>query len=474
MNFEKLDPHELGELRLCHNCVGEPFLKAIIVDQPKGVCAFCDDKASSMALIEFSDHIDLAFNKHYVRTAVEPEGYEYAMMRDPEGSYHWEREGEESHDAIANAAGLDERAAESVRRILEEKHGYKESWEMGDETEFLKDAHYEESSVETHEMHSLWTALKKSLRQQARFLNPLAVRTLDKIFNNVSALKTNAPGEIVVKAGPGRECSSLYRARPFKTMDQAVEAMEDPPSKLGPPPHEYASAGRMNAKGVSVFYGAFGEQTAIAEVRPPVGSVVVTAKFELLNDLKLLDLRKLGELQVTGSIFDPQYAANLEQAEFLRHLSWSMSLPVQPGDEDNEYLVTQVIAEYLWSKQGLHGLIYSSPQASSDEANVALFHEVSKVKPLELPKGSRLHSSSGYGTEEGFEVDFSIYEESAQQNVPAGDDDFFGFSNPFDPAFDDHRQDSLELDLQSLRVHEVKQVQVRTESHRVRCQIGNS
>lgn len=39
----------------------------------------------------------------------------------------------------------------------------------------------------------------------------------------------------------------------------------------------------MNARGVSVFYGANDPTAAIAEVRPPVGSQVAVAQFEIIR-----------------------------------------------------------------------------------------------------------------------------------------------------------------------------------------------
>lgn len=50
----------------------------------------------------------------------------------------------------------------------------------------------------------------------------------------------------------------------------------------------------MNSTGISVFYGATDDQTAIAEFRLSVGSWVVTATFEVIRPLRLLNLGDLG------------------------------------------------------------------------------------------------------------------------------------------------------------------------------------
>ena len=115
----------------------------------------------------------------------------------------------------------------------------------------------------------------------------------------------------------------------------------------------------MNAAGIPVFYGALDEDTCVAEVRAPVGSYVVVAKFEVLQPLRLLDFDSLKKVYVEGSHFDPDYAWRLGRASFLERLVREMSRPVMPGDEAFEYLVTQAVAEYLATKWS-HGWTGSS------------------------------------------------------------------------------------------------------------------
>jgi len=59
--------------------------------------------------------------------------------------------------------------------------------------------------------------------------------------------------------------------------------MERPDIEIGPPPPARAMAGRMNARGIAVFYGALDAATAVAEVRPPSGSKVLVGRFEILR-----------------------------------------------------------------------------------------------------------------------------------------------------------------------------------------------
>ena len=65
----------------------------------------------------------------------------------------------------------------------------------------------------------------------------------------------------------------------------------------------------MNARGISVFYGAVDIKTALSEVRPPVGSRVAVAQFEIIRPIKLLDVRVLEEVSVAGSDLSAAFVA---------------------------------------------------------------------------------------------------------------------------------------------------------------------
>ena len=103
---------------------------------------------------------------------------------------------------------------------------------------------------------------------------------------------------------------------------------------------------------------------ALSEVRPPVGSHAVVAKFDVVRPIRLLDIDAMESLYVQPSVFDPAYLQRLGRAEFLAHITTIMKVPVMPGDEAADYLVTQAIAEYLASDEAanIDGLLYSSIQ----------------------------------------------------------------------------------------------------------------
>jgi hypothetical protein len=89
----------------------------------------------------------------------------------------------------------------------------------------------------------------------------------------------------------------------------------------------------MNARGISVFYGSSNIETAMGEVRPPVGSHVLCGRFDVIRPLRLLNLKALDTVTVSGSVFDPEYAASTGMAQFLKTLGDLMVRPVMPEAE---------------------------------------------------------------------------------------------------------------------------------------------
>jgi hypothetical protein len=274
---------------------------------------------------------------------------------------------------------------------------------------------------------------------------------------------------VLVDAGPGTEWPALYRARPFQSRKKLAEALVQPDQHLGPPPPLLANAGRMNARGISVFYGANDPEVAIAEVRPPVGSWVAVAKFDIIRPIKLLDLTALTRLRSEGSYFDPGYAATLERRAFLRNLSQRIARPVMPDDEAFDYLATQAVADFLATEHEapVDGIIFVSAQKQGKSRNVVLFHKAATVEAIQLPEDTEVSFSAGYDTADGWEDDYSVVERASPKDVPAASSalemDVFSEAEP------DHSPPpaALRIDLNAIDIHEVRAVSFDTDRHRV-------
>ena len=321
---------EIEQRRLCADCISESFLKAEVAKNGKdGTCHYCGEDGKTTSIGQIADEIETAFEHHYQRTTTEPSSMEYTMMK--EGYYDWEREGEPVVYAIGEAAEIDEQPAEDIRHVLEDRNWHMEMAQMGEEGPFDEEAHYTAKEVDDIEYRENWLYFENSLKTEARFLNGTAKAMLDNVFEELADHSDPDGNPIIVDAGPETEITSLYRARVFQSGAGLDEALKRPDLHIGPPPTALARAGRMNAHGISVFYGATDTKVAIGEVRPPVGSRVMVGQFKLLRKVRLLDVSALQSVYVEGSIFDPAYIGRLERAKFLERLSDRITRPVMPS-----------------------------------------------------------------------------------------------------------------------------------------------
>jgi hypothetical protein len=183
----------------------------------------------------------------------------------------------------------------------------------------------------------------------------------------------------------------------------------------------------------------------------------------------------LRSVYVEGSIFDPGYMGRLELAKFLESLSLRMTMPVTRDDEPAEYLITQVIADYLATNPtlDLDGLLYPSVQRSGRRQNVVLFRRASRVEALDRPEGTEVSVHLEEFNEAGTIPDYSVSEAISQPKPPTEEDEFAEFLriSPFLDPFaepDDDREPALRLALKTLQVHHVEAIKITTSRFNVR------
>ncbi|KQY92835.1 hypothetical protein ASD21_12325 [Caulobacter sp. Root1455] len=406
-----------------------------------------------------SELIEVAFEQHYVRTASESDSWH----RD-----FWERDGEPVVYAIMNAGDFPEDAARHIQQLLEDEHAEYGSDYIGEESEFDGQSYYEERGTSDEAWQEDWRSFEQGLKSQARFFSRQASAHLASIFHQIDQLQTTDGRALIVDAGPASSLTTLYRARAFQADDKLLEAMSRPDLHLGPPPSQLAAAGRMNARGISVFYGTNEARVAIAEVQPPVGSQVLVGQFEITRPLRLLDLTALSDVASGGSVFDPESSSRMERAMFLRSLSARISRPVMPDDEPFEYLATQAVADFLATESELEldGIIFPSVQVAGAVVNVALFHKAAGVEELELPHETKIEARRGRWEEDGFEIDYEVIERVPPPPEEEEPDAFAPLRSPifardwrgelYDVA---GRDPTLRVALDSLRVHVIQKVE---------------
>lgn len=193
---------------------------------------------------------------------------------------------------------------------------------------------------------------------------PSVQEFLDTVLGTIkSREKKVAQGSIFWRSQLGNEWSPI---------DQNNEHLGDepcpfPPDRMKPHPHT-SSEGRANPKGIPYLYLATDKDTAMAEVRPWIGSLISVGQFKITKNIKLVDCSVFHGKNFIFYFREPS-AEEKEEAVW-SDIDWAFSNPVTPSDDVAEYIPTQILAE-LFKKNGFDGIAYKSNLG--DGHNVVLF-----------------------------------------------------------------------------------------------------
>lgn len=357
---------------VCVECLSDSYLQASFADNDVDECDYCNEERPVVTLEELVEELEEAIQASFT----------YAEQPPAVIHHGYPELGHSIFDVLQIVLGADD------MDLLSDLEGeLREQWsECEDDDPFFIEQTYASS-----QLTSDWAQMQRSLQFESRLVNPAVGRVLEKIFSGIEELHTaSEPRSAITLAGPGQCLTAFQRARKFEDEEGMSAALKHPEKYLGPTPRGKGSAGRMNAAGISVFYGATDDQTAIAEVRPPVGSWVVTATFEVIRPLRLLNLGDLGGIRPDANLsyFDPVRQEQAERCAFLRELQQQMLMPVMPESADQGYLITQAIADYLATNETLNldGILFPSVQVPKDASpglNAILFHKASGVEKTE-------------------------------------------------------------------------------------------
>ena len=371
-----------GDDCLCWECVTDPVLQVRIRSVGRGRnCTFCGKRRKVVSLQVVAGLVDNALRRFYRPS--EPTGH---VVPDSDNIKYWE-EGDPAVDIIQDMAGVEPEIAEAIDRSLSagEWHAVRDG-----ENSYYGGTLLEHIEPYPGELIDMWREFEDRLKHRVRFFDTEGKQFLDELIGD---LPTLAGGRTVVSFGPDEV--PIFRARVATNHDDIRRFIRDPARELGPPPANLARNARMNPAGVGVFYGAFSEKVAIAEMRPSVGAFVVVGTFSLLRSVKLLDLPALPFAYHEESIFGTRYDDLRNKVAFFERLHRIISRPVLPDDEILEYLPTQAMAAYVANVMGLDGVIYTSIQTDADSngierpdrscCNIVLLGEATRVAGGNLP-----------------------------------------------------------------------------------------
>ena len=194
-----------------------------------------------------------------------------------------------------------------------------------------------------------------------------------------------APGQILGKIGELIQSSSMVRTltagtRLYRARIHAQGATYTTVDQLAPPPGNVPFTNRMNPAGIPMFYGALDRDTAIAEVRSAVPTAASIGEFELLHEIRAVDLTALPPMR---GIFAEGTRQAKAAIAFLHQFVEDATLPIErDGREHIEYVPTQIVTEYFrhrflyehapGQRSQVFGIVYPSAR-SEDGVNAVLF-----------------------------------------------------------------------------------------------------
>jgi len=365
--------------RICLKCIGdEPLRKLVKKESSKSKCDYCGDHRLCISMKDLAGIVDEPLRRYCCIGEDKP--VFYGESDNPS----YEQEGESLDFVLQEELGIDSEAANDLASML--AHLDPALIQDGDYPFFSDEYNYHRRHISSWRLAESWHEFSSRIKHKRRFFDALAFELLADILGAPrSSIATELP---VLEIGPGTRVESVFRARRADSRKEAYTIHENPPKELGPPPPEKATAGRMNSAGIAVFYGGLSEDTAIAEVRPFVGSLVVVGEFKVQKSLKILDLTKIGIL-FTGSIFADDYESRADRRRFLEGFHALIAKPIQPHEEQLEYIPTQAVAEYVSNVLGFDGILYGSAQLGAvpeDDDEPSLFVYMHEISDEELKK----------------------------------------------------------------------------------------
>ena len=286
---------------VCHNCVDDEILSDEVSETGECVqCNYCQETGEAWALERLAHRIDEVLQEHFAITA----DYEIGGFT-ADDKVDWVPRGIPVEEVVAEEiAMIDYDIALDVVRFLSAFHAL-DVVKNGATHLCQLEAHYEDLGPNDLGFQYSWIEFRKEIGERARFFNDAAEEILDDIFGDLTQHRTNEGKPVIREIKPNDTQRSFWRGRKAESEGEVKRILATPSLKISPPPSGIAKSGRMNAEGISVFYGAFEKETCIAEVRPPVGGYVVLAKFEILRTVRLLDLELLSKVFAGRSHFAP-------------------------------------------------------------------------------------------------------------------------------------------------------------------------
>jgi len=355
-----------GELKLCTECVGsKKFSDWIDANGQTGECDFDPSHGGSHKVIDierFAVEVDRFFRDNY------QVGEEYPSSDGDSDRVIYQQFGSPYEEILAEDLECDNEIVDAISQQLPDAGHYEIA--QGD-TPFYDDSLNYESTAEAEKrgyddwqehwyenrFTYQWQEFCATVQYERRFFE--TKKPLDQLFGAPAEYDQGTVKPVyLLKAG-----TKLYRARMLDNEFTEEVLRANPARELGAPPKDKARAGRMNVEYIPAFYGAFCEETAIAEIRPGIGDEVAVGEFVLTRDIRVFDFTAFSRGQVT----DRKELVAHTRYDFITQMQDEISKPISPFAMQREYIATQIVAEYLREYFACDAVIYKSSMHRDDK-----------------------------------------------------------------------------------------------------------
>jgi hypothetical protein len=361
-------PSRSGQLRLCTECIGnKQFVTWIRAQGRRGKCDYEPSHGRShkvAAVAAFAEEVDRYFRENYGRG----EEYPYATSESDSPSY--ETRGDPYKGILADDLQCDETVVDAIAEHLPDcdhadiMDGDEPFYDDLNNYESLAAVKAREDADEAERWYERrfefqWNEFCNTVQYERRFFK--IKEPLDQLFGKLEEYNEGTIRPVyALEVG-----QTIYRARVLDDYFTEERLRENPTRELGAPPKEKVRAGRMNVEYIPAFYGAFSEDTAIAEVRPSIGDGVAVGAFVLSNQLRVFDFTAFSRR--SGDAWKECYEHT--RYDFITQMENEISKPILPFERQREYIATQMVAEYLREYFNCDAVIYRSSMHKGDKAD---------------------------------------------------------------------------------------------------------
>jgi hypothetical protein len=358
------------ETAVCCDCVEDFYLAKIIKAEGKPLqCSVCDQsRPKAITIQRLGELLEPILREHFQL------GPEIKMFGEDDSEWY-EQGGETMSDAVQEVLGQYFDFEDEIVAAVVDSDDY---WPPdGGEPYWDTSSLYVPTRVQTAHYLEEWNSTLTELKHGRRFFSPAARALFEKLFQGINELRARKKTRLLPVVRTLPKGTNIFRARICNSRSQLKDIYAAPMKHVGPPPVECARAGRMNADGVVVLYGARDADTCLAEMRAALGSEVAIIGMRTTHALRVLDFSRLDEARSGKSLsyFQPDFTDQVERRAFLRRLHGLISQPIVPGHEA-DYLITQTMGEYLAHvhDEPFDGVLFSSVQRAGG-MNIVLFAE---------------------------------------------------------------------------------------------------